>query len=294
MSRPGEDLLGDPVAWGRQLIMTHDHDPLYSGLVNARYTGTMDTDRVRRFLLAYWCCYSVGASWWLSQHQGVEFWVRLREAAANVTVPPPLGAGVSGMIQPTSPRPDQRWPRAHERRHWRGDKCVQSVHWLAHRFSRPEVAINSLEHLCTLKDVEAAVTQWPQFGPWIAFKAADMLERVLDVPVAFPPLLTTMYKDPKEGAEMAAPLMGLSSPQEVTDVMLEAYQAILAPPVGGRHVNVQEVETVLCKWKSARRGHYWIGCDTQSHRAELEAWGAHDFLAVYPKVPGLTDPAPRG
>lgn len=263
--KPGTDLLDDPVEWGRQLILTEDHDPLYVGLARWDVRGS----RLRRYLLAYWCCYSVGASYHLSLSSGTRFWEELEKAARNVE-PSPLG---------------ERWPRAHERRHWRGEKCVESVLWLRGQYRHPEEAVLDIEHHArTLREVEGVVTAWPQFGPWIAFKAADMVERVLGHPVAFPDNLLSLYKDPKEGAAMAAEIME-STPAGVLGEMLSEYAAIEAPGRPGRKVNIQEVETVLCKWKSARKGNYWIGLDTRDHRAELERWNARDLLSAYPTTP---------
>lgn len=263
--KPGEELLDDPVAWGRRLIEVEDHDPLYSGLVRWDVRGS----RKRRFMLAYWCCYSVGASHYLSQFVGAHFWAELRVAAVN-EVEAPIGG---------------RWPRAHERRHWRGQKCVDSVDWLSAKFKHPEEAVLSLEGSRTLREVEDRMGSWPQFGPWISFKAADMLERVLGVPVTFPNSILTMYRDPLKATELARPLMGVETNQAVADTMLEAFGGMMAPGFRGeaaRLVNIQEVETVLCKWKSARGSHYHIGLDTRDHRAELERWGAADLLAAYP------------
>lgn len=270
--KPGEELLDDPVAWGRRLIETEDHDPLYSGLVRWDVKGS----RKRRFMLAYWCCYSVGASWYISQYASGTFWHKLRTAAENVQ-PSPLG---------------ERWPRAHERRHWRGQKCVDSVDWLTAKYNHPEEAVIRLEQERTLKGVETTMGTWPQFGPWISFKAADMLERVLGVPVAFPNSILTLFKDPLKAAEMLVNVSGENwegegcTPQECADELLSQLQHLRAPGATDRPVNIQEVETVLCKWKSARGGHYHIGLDTRDHRAELEKWGAHDLLAVYPSPAG--------
>lgn len=265
----GKDLLKNPVEWGRLLITTLDHDPLYVGLSKWDVKGS----RLRRFLLAYWCCYSTGASWYISQQSGSRFWNMLRTAAENVQ-PSPLG---------------DRWPRAHERRHWRGQKCVDSVDQLKARFKHPEDAIIRLESCRSLGEVNTTIGAWPQFGPWIAFKAADMLERVLAVPVAFPNELITLFKDPKEGAEMMSTLMDPNDdlgigPQDVVSILLHAYEDMLAPGHrdSGRTCNIQEVETVLCKWKSGVKGHYYIGKDTDDHRRELRQWEAHDLLAAYP------------
>ncbi len=276
MARLGDDLLNNPVEWGRKLIETQDHDPLYTALW--RYDLKRENrDRVRRFMIAYWSCYSVGASWWISQHEGLNFWRWLHTAAQNEIGPEKVGAA-----------PAERWPRAHERRHWRGQKCVDATNWLTKTFPRPEDAVRSLEDLpgrLNLAAIELEVTRWPQFGPWIAFKAADMLERVLGVPVDFPTTITSMYRDPRKGADMMLPLLKCGDAQEVTSLLLQAYSRMDAPPGGDRSVNVQEVETVLCKWKSARNGKYWIGADTASHREELELWGGQELLQFYPSLP---------
>nr|QIG67109.1 hypothetical protein EVB34_004 [Rhizobium phage RHph_TM26] len=264
-----DDLIENPVEWGRQLILTEDHDPLYSGLAGWNVPGS----RLRRFLLTYWCCYSVGASWFISSRSGTRYWDLLQRAAENVRGPSEFGYGFD------------RWPRAHERRHWRGQKCVDSVLWLRATFRHPEEAVISLEALTHMIHVQEEIDHWPQFGPWIGFKIADMMERVLGRPVEFPTAIVSMYKDPKEGAVMMAPYLGLDTPQEVTEHLLEEYGYMDAPGSTNRQrpCNVQEVETVLCKWKSARKGNYWIGCDTASHRKELTEWGAQDLLNAYPK-----------
>lgn len=271
--KPGEELLDRPVEWGKRLIETQDHDPLYSGLY-AWGGGEGGRDRLRRYLVAYWSCYSVGASHWISQHEGLDFWRWLHTAAQNEVGPDKIGACDM-----------ERWPRAHERRHWRGQKCVDSVNHMCAVYPDPEAMVVELETLpgpVNLAAVELSVTRWPQFGPWIAFKAADMLERVMGTPVSFPDSITTFYRDPRKAGDMMMPLLGCESPQQVTEVLLSAYSGMEVPGRPGRKVNVQEVETVMCKWKSARNGKYWIGLDTRDHREELERWGAHDLLACYP------------
>lgn len=261
-----DDLVENPVEWGRQLILTEDHDPLYSSLCRWNVKGS----RLRRFLLTYWCCYSVGASWFISKYSGTRYWDLLQMAADNNMGPQQFGYGFT------------RWPRAHERRHWRGQKAVDSVIWLRSTFKHPEEAVISLEGARKLETVYADVKAWPQFGPWISFKIADMLERVLGVNIAFPGDVTSMYDDPREGADLMAPYLGLDTPQEVTGFLLGEYVVLVAPGRTGRLCNVQEVETVLCKWKSARKGKYWLGADTASHQKELSEWGAVDLLDVYP------------
>ena len=276
LNKSGCELLDNPLDWGRKLIQTHDHDPLYTALW--RYCRTGNIDRVRRFLLAYWCCYSVGASWWMSgASDSPQFWDRLNVAAENSTEPKDWGFPVGS-----------EWPRGRERRGWQGDNCIKSVCWLRQQYPDPEDPVRELEALPAPTDlhaVEQVVTRWPLFGPWIAFKAADMLERVLGARVSFPNSVTTLYKSSRQGAEMAAPFLGGRSTRQVTDYLINSLQTVKAPPSGDRPVNVQEVETVLCKWRSARNGKYFIGSDIFAHRNELTCWGGQDLLAFYPNVP---------
>ena len=272
MTQNSPNITEDPVGWGRQLILTHDHDPLYSGLLRAFTHGLMDRDRLRRYLIAYWSCYHVGASWWVSEYEGDAFWAKMRLMARNESqLPPPI----EGL---------KRWPRGMERRHWRGQRSIDSVDWLKEHYPKPEQAVLDLEqlHEPSLKDVEAVVTSWPMFGPWITFKAADMLERVMGVPVRFPRQVTTMYNEPRKGASLFGQLLGIDDPQKVSDYLVEQYSDMPAPPFGDRACNVQEVETVLCKGKSCYKGHYYVGKDTEEQSKALLEWKAYDLLECYP------------
>ena len=56
-------------------------------------------------------------------------------------------------------------------------------------------------------------------------------------------------------------------------------------------MNIQEVETVLCKWKSHMNGHYPLWNDIHDVNTGLEPWAgccsaARAFLAHMPKETG--------
>lgn len=267
-SRSDTYLLDDPIEWGRRLIHTEDHDPIYSMLAAAEDEGTLDRPTLKRWLFAYWCCYDAGVSSYLALKTGDEFWSVLRTAAENKIGPDVFGANAF----------EERWPRAAERRHWRGDKASHPIDWAKHRKFTPEglvdfMTINDKPGVVSQRDIVKRTTQVPQMGPWIAFKIADMAERVLGRPVTFSNRIVTLYRDPRKGAEMAMPLLGVDNPEKVGPIFLEAYRYMDAPPRLDRKVNIQEVETVLCKWKSARNGRYKIGTDTKHLRSSLSNWG---------------------
>jgi hypothetical protein len=150
----------------------------------------------------------------------------------------------------------------------------------------------------TYKSVAKAVQSHRGFGEWIAFKAADMSERVLGYPTDFADCHLGIYKDPRQGAAVAysqAPLSdgngvlaeygtgGKLWEYPITDDQLEAtvtyYVALWrkkrakAPGGPPRLVNVQEIETIFCKYKSHLKGHYPVGKDTREVHHGLTGWG---------------------
>jgi hypothetical protein len=252
--------------FGDLLIKTQDLDPTYVGLHGAG----LEVAQLSRWLLAYWCFYHVGLASWLSEHTNKDYWRWMGEAAANIARPPNARY--------------ERWPRAPERRHFRGQKCVDAVDWLSKKEPEHWVGMfldapNRVRNAgaWTDKQVMKKVQDWPLFGPWIAFKVADMLERCAGVPVKFDPNIALMYDEPRAGLGLCQ----LHSPPEYAhlsqtdwyNALSLYFRARLAPPARDRTCGPQEVETVLCKWKSYMGGHYHLGKDITDHRNALDGWG---------------------
>lgn len=240
--------------FGNELIRTGDLDPVYVGL----YQAKLPEPQLCRLLLAYLCFYHLGASAWLSEKTEKEYWAWMMVAATN-----------------ESP---ERWPRGTERRHFRGVKCVSAVDWLASRWPSPESAIRILTTLPTERLIMGEISKWPMFGPWVGFKAADLIERVYGAPVQFDPNLGLMYESPRGALDL------LSEDQEFIAVerapvnlyhnLITFFSGQRAPPSYSRQCNAQEVETILCKWGSMRSGHYWVGKDIKEVREALHHWGS--------------------
>lgn len=191
--------------------------------------------------------------------------------------------------------PGERWPRAAERRHFRGDKCKEAVRWMKTHSQVPEDLVLGLSEFKTAHAVMESVQRWPMFGPWVSFKVADMLERVWGTPIVFDRDIGLFYAEPRAGLEMAALRQGLPV-TELYNNLLTLFRDWPAPPVKDgdgtlRRCGPQEVETVLCKWKSYMGGHYYIGKDIHEQREALEGWGvtAERIAKAYPKeVPNAT------
>lgn len=272
-------------AFGRQLITSGDLDPIYVALVNASIAGDMPRPQLMRWLIAYWCFYHAGVACYLSEFVGNVFW-QMMEVAAYNEQPTPTG---------------ERWPRGHERRHFRAKIAIESIRSLAERYSgNPERMVEGIIYSSTQPGavfegalgvgpltfplVSARVQDHKAFGPWIGFKVADMVDRVLGRRVEFDNAAVFMFKDPEKAAMMLWEQRqghlypaGAKPKREailngVTDYLITTFADLTAPPLGDRPINIQEVETVLCKWKSHMNGHYPLFNDIDEIQTGLNGW----------------------
>ena len=230
--------------FGHQLLEINDLDPVYVLLWEAK----LAQDQLHKWLLAYWCYYHVGtASWCVDQR---DYWVAMTTVAGS-----------------------KDYPRAHERRHFRGASALKSVAWLKTR------GIETLfEPLVgkewQLEQLIKYVSTWYQFGKWIAFKVADMLERLGLAKVDFKTGADHLFDSPRRGAELLwSQERGTEVPSGVTqwaiDRVLTKLNPAKSPPRYERLLNAQEAETIICKFKSYRGGHYHIGEDVTACRTGL-------------------------
>jgi hypothetical protein len=254
----------DIKAFGTALVQTKDLDPVYVAIVGAKLPGP----QLCRCLLAYWCFYHLGSAAWLSEQEGEDYWRWMRVAATNMLPPP---------------GPEERWPRMPERRHFRGVRAEESVGFLSRK--TPVERVWGLTAFKTEKEIMDKVQEWPLFGPWIAFKAADMIERCGRVPIKFSGDIGLVYDEPRSALDMLVDLGGVGTPEDWYAALLQHFSNAPAPPLYDRDCGPQEVETILCKWKSHMRGHYPVGKDTKETRHALEGWGdtAHRMLLACPE-----------
>jgi hypothetical protein len=248
--------------FGERLIDTKDLDPVYVAIWGAK----LESCQLSRLLLAYWCFYHLGAAAYISEFEARDFWSMMARAAVN----------------------EEFWcPRGAERRHFRGPKCVTAVKWLeAHSpAGRPDELLDALitgrvigRERPQALTVMTRIQYWPMFGPWIAFKAADMIDRLI-LPVEFNGDFVWLYAEPRAGLDLLP-----AEPQEATNILLQHFRKFTAPPQYERRCGIQEVETILCKFKSYVNGHYYIGKDIKEMRAGLAGWGrtADRLLAAAP------------
>lgn len=234
--------------FGKYLLDTYDLDPLYYILVRA----DLGEDVLQRFLLAYWCYYSAGVAAHIAEHPTERFYDLMWEGL-----------------------PD--YPRGHERRHFRGEAGRKALRFLQ-GFGQPEDIVPYMCYHTELTAINARVQEFVGFGPWISWKVADMAERIIGVNVDFTEANLFIYRDPVQGAALLKygdwkhPI-DQAGVDEMVGKVLGDFDGYLAPPHDDRPINVQEVETILCKYKAHTKGHYplWNDCRDIGHG--LDGWG---------------------
>jgi hypothetical protein len=238
--------------FGRQLLESEDLDPVYVIL----WKANLKPKQLHRWLLAYWCFYHVGVASVLSEYK-TDFYQEMK-----------------GMI------PGTTHPRGTERRHFRGQQAIKVVNEFIKRDVAPAKIIRSLgitKKEISAKEVMKRVKTLRGFGDWISFKVADMLERLNICPVQFEPDdIFGIFDSPRKGAEIMVEKHGPAKGNIYTwahDSLLKKFRTYTAPPQHERRINIQEVETILCKWKSHLSGHYKVGKDTKEIKEGLELYG---------------------
>lgn len=267
--------------FGKQLLTSGDLDPAYIAIHKAK----LDQATLHRLVVAYWAFYSLGTAAKLAEiKEPKKYWAKMLEAARN---------------EGENPDGSKPWPRGAERRHFRAEQAIRPVGEMVAKYKTATDAVHGFMGVQTTVSgrtygsVSRAVMTHRGFGPWIAFKIADMGERVLGWDVNFDDCHLGIYKDPRQGAAVAHYLSkpgrhSLGSPlappdpwnlpitdEQLKDVVQEyiwRFRKFKAPPTGDRKVNVQEIETIFCKYKSHLKGHYPVGKDTREIREGLHFW----------------------
>lgn len=252
----------DVYQFGGQLLDADDLDPVYVLLHRAE----LSRSGLCRWLLAYFCFYHMGTASWVAtagkEHGRRGFWDRMHMAAQS-----------------------KDYPRCTERRHFRGQNAIKSVEFL--RSKGVDQLFGAFEggHTKQLKDVMKYVQTWVGFGPWIAFKVADMVDALDICQVEFDTAGVLLFDSPQKGAELMwekanCPTLRLteSSGEWAIASILAHFSGRLAPPKMDRELGPQEAETILCKWSSYTKGHYKIGEDVAACRKGLQ-WAGKTKLA---------------
>ncbi len=248
----------DIIPFGHNLLVTRDLDPEYILLWEAKFPKEL----LKKWLLAYWCFSHAGTASWIASAEDDErderyYWDRMMQAA---NLP-------------------KQWKRGVARRYFVGEDAAKAVNYLSSAGLKGTVNKLCNHYFWYLPDFMAEVCGWYKFGPWAAFKAADMLERLDLIGLNSNKCEDCMLEAPKKGARdlwecRGSPsLVGWSVERwAVKEILTSKLGGYKAPPRYERLINLQEAETILCKWRGHIRKErtYNVGDDIRALRKELD------------------------
>lgn len=257
----------DPLSFGRDLLTTGDLDPVYIALNRSGFNEA----QVLRWLVAYAAYYHCGVASWLSEREGQAFWDGMMVAAKNIEASPAGG----------------RWPRGHERRHFRGGTAEKAVAIWAQQNPKPEFMFPDIvpkPHM-TVKAIMASAQRYYSVGTWLAFKIADLADACMGREVDQSDTAPFLYDTPRESLvnmwvtydEVNAGRGGEPVPE--TQIVWEALTWLRAgldgmtiPHKPGKPLDMFCFETIACKHASHLSGHYPMMNDIVEINHGLGPW----------------------
>lgn len=265
-------------------MQTGDLDPIYVALNRVGF----DEAQRNRWLTAYCAYYSAGVACYMSQFEGRIFWEMMMMAAKNLDeAPTPFGG---------------RWPRGHERRHFRGGQAEKGIaDWAARHGDEPEdmfeFIARSAPNFAGVRD--RALTH-RSVGTWLSFKMVDLVDACMggnidqgdSTPFFYDAPRNSMLRQwrelegwpdttvPKRGMEPRV-LLGMN------DWLRGKLAGETSPHKPGQPLDNFCLETIWCKHQSHLNGHYPLYNDIDEINAGLAPWApyseaAQRFLAAMP------------
>lgn len=249
--------------FGRQLVTSGDLDPVYLALTGASF----DPGHTRRWLVAYIAFYHCGAASYLSEVDGAEFWRRMLVAAQNEQLTP-IGT---------------RWPRGHERRHFRGAMSVRAIRSWADRYGDgPDKMFEYIAGVGgAFREVFNRACEHASIGPWAGFKCVDLADACLGAEVDQHDSSPFLYETPRESLVNAwrAKHSGrdvdeATMIEEMLSDLRVAFSDLEIPHKVGQPIDLFCLETIACKHKSHLSGHYPLWNDIDEINRGLMSWSS--------------------
>lgn len=254
------------VEFGRRLIETEDLDPVYV----AMYRAKLARIEIVRFTVA----------WLMYYHTGL---------GCQIAESPRM---FSRMVYIA--KHNDGFPRGSQRKHHRKEPAVKSALDLRKRFKTGNECLQWLiAGESTAREMFFRVCEWVGWGPCMAWRVPDIFERLGTYPALFVDSdVDLFFTSPKKGAILCAEMYGLDMETPELNAhlyLMEHLGHMKAPPRYERTINIQETETVFCKWKSHMSGHYNVGRDTGRARQGFEAYPTSELsrrlLSKIPRGP---------
>lgn len=266
----------DFIPFGKQLIQSGDLDPVYLALNSVSFSK----EQRLRWIVAYCAFYHCSVACWLSELKGAEFWHYLKIAAENK---------VSSPIK-------ERWPRGHERRHFRGEQALAAINDWENRYgTHPEhmmkYIVGSGKNFQAIGD---RAVEHRSVGVWMKFKLIDLADACFDAKVEQTNLEQFLYESPRTSILSMWNKLHPSANsdesilQKAIAYLLKQYKELRIPHHPDKAIDLFCLETIACKHSSHLNGHYPLFNDIDEITLGLSSWkdtsaSVRLFLEAMPK-----------
>lgn len=246
MTCPALRAEGDFLSFARAMLASRDEDPFYPVLTWLIQSLDREQALWLSFLFVAYC--HLGSAW-----------------HAWITCPTP------------HPLPPQalRWPFYTDRRGLRGGRLAEHVAsycaLLHETHGAQEAWITQGWTQDPLDNYERFWVQCQRIwgnGRWAAFKWAEILKKVLGLPLAAPDMRLRYCTGPKAGL---AWLYGMSPHGQLPGYLSVSTDVLSRLHKHGLMVDWESAETLLCNWHSLVCGRYYVGCDIDAQQEEIGA-----------------------
>lgn len=260
--------------FGAHLLTSGDLDPIYIALNRCAFAP----EQRNRWLTAYCAFYNAGFACWASDEVDAQiYWNKLMIAAKN-EVPTPFG---------------ERWPRAKERRHFRGQQAVQGiVDWSSKYAGEPGKMFDYIGQNSggSFDIVLKRAQQHRSVGNWLGFKMVDLVDACMGIDIGQSDVMHFMYEAPRVSLlnrwreknklpPEAKPKDEKATILAVVDYCREAFKSYEVPHKPNRPVDMFCLETIFCKFQSHLNGHYPLNNDLHEISEGLAPWLPHSSAA---------------
>lgn len=168
--------------------------------------------------------------------------------------------------------------RGKERRHFRGENGRKAIASLIEAGnSLPEGLLTRFYAGSYPTVVRTLGKTLSGFGPYFAWKWADYLDRIFDLPVDYSQAYPFMHDSP---LKCALTLWPHQSPEQTLKLVAD-YIAPHEAPGGGRGCGIAEAETALCVMKAyfiSGRGRIGDGIEEKHHQLKSDPYGIAAML----------------
>jgi hypothetical protein len=259
LTAEGKERLPDLVRFGRHLLASGDIDPIYPILRSIHQERRFNEEQAlwHSFLYVAWYHLPVG-------HAAFDWAPRSISKAA-------YGKHIRNI--------GSTWPTGIERRSNRGGRVFTHIESFCHVTSHIPLSQWFRNGFVTAPTLAKRNANWRMLnerlqavwgnGRWAAYKHCEVLRRVHDLPVEAPDMGHRFSSGPREGlATLYGPLEGQG---EAVIAVLDGQGRDLQERLEkrGLTVDVEELETILCNWKSLLKGKYYVGHDIDELQEQI-------------------------